>query len=91
MAAGKVSHNTSIQSASGTDSKTSKSSYTHSTEITAKPAAQNMNFSEWKERVMKQKKGWIIIGKKVQTEPIIKVLFREKNIPVDYLKSEEKL
>ena len=44
MVAGKVSHNTSSQSASGTDSKTSKSSYTHSTEITAKPAAQNMNF-----------------------------------------------
>ena len=50
-----------------------------------------MNFQEWKERFMKQKKGWIIIGKKVQTESILKLLFREKNIPVEFLKSEEKL
>ena len=48
--------------------------YEHSLDIKARPAAKNMNFGEWRERVMQQKKGWIMIGKEVEKHSILKVL-----------------
>ena len=78
-AAGKVSNNYQSQSANDSASKHEKSTHSCSLDISSKPPAMTMK--EWREKVMNQKKGWIILNKKVGRSKLTELLLMDKNIP----------
>ncbi len=85
-AAGNASNNYQSQSANDSANKNEKSTHTTSLTISSKPPAMTMK--EWHEKVMNQKKGWIILHKNVGRSKITDLLLMNKNIPEKY-KTEE--